>query len=243
MPEISNRGEAVSTEAFNHTRWSLVAAVRDGAEDSTRNPLEELSRSYRFPVYACIRRHGYPPVAAWRMTARFFAVLAEQIRLQPPAGFGRFRVFLFDRLQRFLAEGAAVDADGAAPNGEIDALEQRMISELTGSGRPDAIFERSFGLQVLARSRERLAEETRRSERGTMYERLAPYLTAEPPPGTVPRLAVELGIGTLAVQVAIKRLRQRFRELVEAELAETVTSPLELEAERAALLRALAGAP
>lgn len=43
--------------------------------------------------------------------------------------------------------------------------------------------------------------------------------------------------------MAIKRLRQRFRELVEAELAETVTSPAELEAERAALLRALAGTP
>ena len=96
---------------------------------------------------------------------------------------------------------------------------------------------------MLTRSRERLAEETRRSERGDMFARLAPFLTVEPPPGTLGALAADLGIGTLAVQVAIKRLRQRFRELVEAELAETVTSPAELEAERAALLRALAGAP
>lgn len=242
MPQTSNRGEAVSAEVFNHTRWSLVAALRDGAQDNGRNPLEELSRSYWFPVYACIRQHGHAPAAAWRIAGQFFAALAGQIRHQAPAGFGRFRVFLFDRLQQFLAAGAA-DPGGDAPAGEVDALEQRMASELVGSVRPDSTFERSFGLQVLARSRERLAEETRRSERGAMYERLSPFLTAEPPPGSLPRLAAELGIGPLATQVAIKRLRQRFRELVEAELAETVTSPLELEAERAALLRALAGTP
>lgn len=246
MPEPSERGEAAnSAEMFNHTRWSLVAAVRDGAHGSERNPLEELSGSYWFPVYACIRRHGHSPAVAHRLAGRFFAVLAEQIRQQAPAGFGRFRVFLFDRLQRFLAaigdETAVAGDDALAP--EIEALERRLDSEHNGNSGPDSAFERSFGLQVLARSRERLAEETRRSERGAMYQRLAPFLTIEPPAGTIPALAAELGIGALAVQVAIKRLRQRFRELVEAELAETVTSPAELEAERAALLRALAGTP
>lgn len=246
MPEPSERSAgADSAEMFNHTRWSLVAAVRDGAHGSDRNPLEELSGSYWFPVYACIRRHGHAPAAAHRLAGRFFAELAEQIRQQAPAGFGRFRVFLFDRLQRFLAgtvdaRTAAVD-DGLTP--EIEALEQRLAIEHIGSSGPDATFERSFGLQVLTRSRERLAEETRRSERGDMFARLAPFLTVEPPVGAIPRLAADLGIGTLAVQVAIKRLRQRFRDLVEAELAETVTSPAELEAERAALLRALSGTP
>lgn len=242
MPEPSNRIGTASAEIYNHTRWSLVAALRDGTHDNGCNPLEELSRSYWFPVYACIRQHGHAPPAAWRIAGSFFAALADQIRRAAPAGFGRFRVFLFDRLQHYLAAGAT-DPGGDAPTAEVDALEQRMASELIGSVHPDSTFERSFGLQVLTRSRERLAEETRRSERGDMYARLSPFLTAEPPPGSLPRLAAELGIGPLAVQVAIKRLRQRFRELVEAELAETVTSPAELEAERAALLRALAGTP
>ena len=246
MPEPSERGDAAnSAEMFNHTRWSLVAAVRESAPDGNRNPLEELSASYWFPVYACIRRHGHAPALAHRLASRFFSALAGRIREQAPAGFGRFRVFLFDRLQRFLAgigdeTTVAIDPALAA---EIDALEQRLASEHSGNSGPDFAFERSFGLQVLARSRERLADETRRSERGAMYQRLAPFLTVEPPPGAMGTLAADLGIGTLAVQVAIKRLRQRFRELVEAELAETVTSPAELEAERAALLRALAGAP
>lgn len=246
MPKPSEQGEAAnSAEVFNHTRWSLVAAVREGHLGGDGNPLGELSRSYWFPVYACIRRHGHAPAAAHRLAARFFSALAEQIRVHPPAGFGRFRVFLFDRLQNFLAGSvqAATAVDDAAPAADIEALERRLAAEHSGNAGPDSTFERSFGLQVLARSHERLAEETRRSERGDMYQRLSPFLTVEPPSGAIPRLAADLGIGTLAVQVAIKRLRQRFRDLVEAELAETVTSPVELEAERAALLRALSGTP
>jgi RNA polymerase sigma-70 factor (ECF subfamily) len=243
MPEPSSRGDAaISADMFNHTRWSLVAAVRDGGPGSGRSPLEELSESYWFPVYACIRHHGHPPAAAYHLAGCFFAWLAQQIRQDSPTGFGRFRVFLFDRLQRFLAETTA-DEGGSAPVQELELLEQRLSRELAGGARPDSAFERSFGLQVMARSRERLAEETRRSGRSDMYQRLAPYLTAEPAAAAVPVLAAELGIGMLAVQVAIKRLRQRFRELVESELAETVTNSAELDAERAALLRALSGTP
>jgi RNA polymerase sigma-70 factor (ECF subfamily) len=241
MPEPSNRGDAaISAEMFNHTRWSLVAAVRDGAHGSGRDPLEELSAGYWFPVYACIRQHGHAPAQAFGLASRFFAWLARQIREDAPAGFGRFRVFLFDRLQCFLAE-AVVDDGGGAPAADVEALEQRLAREFAGAVRPDSAFERSFGLQVMARSRERLAEEARRNGRADMFQRLAPFLTSEPAPATLQLLAAELGIGTLAVQVAVKRLRQRFRELVEAELAETVTNSAELEGERAALLAALSG--
>lgn len=248
MPETSKRHQpAVSAEMFNHTRWSLVAAVRDGAQRAGVNPLEELSRNYWFPVYACIRHQGHPPAQAWRLVGRFFSRLAQQIREDAPAGHGRFRVFLFDRLQAFLADPVAMAATGEvadlAPGSDLDALEERLAREHAIGAGADSIFERSFGLQVLNRSRERLAEETQRSDRGAMFERLSPYLTVEPAPGQLPLLAAELGIGALAVQVAIKRLRQRFRELVEAELAETVTGPVELESERAALLRALSRAP
>jgi RNA polymerase sigma-70 factor (ECF subfamily) len=229
----------VSSELFNHTRWSLVAAVREG-DAAGRDPLAELSGSYWFPVYACVRRHGYPPDAAWRLTRGFFDWLAAEIRRDRPSAFGRFRVFLFDRLQGFLAAPMAAGDELPVPADELAALEARLASEHGEGSRPQSTFERSFGLQVLARSRQRLAEEAQRHGRESMYQRLVGYLTVDPPVDALPAIAAELGIGTLALQVAIKRLRQRFREFVEAELAETVTSSTELEAERAALLRALA---
>ena len=243
MGQGARSGEMpVSSELFNHTRWSLVAAVREGAAGGA-DPLAELSRSYFFPVYACIRRHGHPPEAAWRLTLAFFDWLAAEIRRDRPSAFGRFRVFLFDRLQGFLSSPALPEDQGQVPTEDLAALEERLASAHGEGSRPQSTFERSFGLQVLARRRQRLAEEARRHGREPIKERLVGYLTVDPPAGELPVIAADLGIGTLALQVAIKRLRQRFREFVEAELAETVTSSTELEAERAALLLALAHQP
>ena len=47
----------------------------------------------------------------------------------------------------------------------------------------------------------------------------------------------------LSVTIAVKRLRQRYRELADAELAETVASSHDLEVERAALHAALRDLP
>jgi RNA polymerase sigma-70 factor (ECF subfamily) len=72
-----------------------------------------------------------------------------------------------------------------------------------------------------------------------MCEALEPYLTREPLPGQYDELSHKLAIRPLALVMALKRLRQRFRELVREELADTVTTAEELAAEQQALLAAL----
>jgi RNA polymerase sigma-70 factor (ECF subfamily) len=72
-----------------------------------------------------------------------------------------------------------------------------------------------------------------------MCEALEPFLTHEPLPGQYDELGRELAVRPLTLVVALKRLRQRFRELVRDELADTVASADELTAERQALLAAL----
>lgn len=227
--------------AFAQTRWSLVAAVRSGKQ-TPAEPLAQLSEGYWFPVYAHIRRQGWAPEAAHRLTEHFFVDLGEQIRAGRPAGFGRFRLFLLDRLQAFLdhrVETAVADstASPVAP-AVLQALETRLHDE---QGPAGGGFGRSFALQLLAGSRQRLQQEATRLGREPMYTLLAPWLARDPDDPRLDAIANELGIGRLAVQMAIRRLRQRFREFVEAELADTVTGPEELEAERASLWRELAG--
>lgn len=227
--------------AFTQTRWSLVAAVRSGKQ-TPAEPLAQLSEGYWFPVYAHIRQQGWTPATAHHLTERFFGDLGEQIRTGRPAGFGRFRLFLLDRLQAFLTDQVGLmPIDSAAATvapAVLEALESRLRSEqgTAGSG-----FGRSFALQLLAGSRQRLEQEAIGLGRGSMYTLLAPWLARDPDDQRLQAIATELGIGRLAVQMAIRRLRLRFREFVEAELTETVTSPEELEAERASLWRELAG--
>ncbi len=227
--------------SFATTRWSLVAAA--GGE--ARAPLTELCVRYWYPVYAYARRCGHAPDIAQAITQAFFhRLVAERLRTvgtdRPP----RFREWLLAELAQFVAhdwKGQPV----ATPNPELlaplpaELLEQRHRAEGATGANADAGFRRSFALEVLGRALNRLRREATQAGRETMFEALEPYLTVEPGPGQYEALSGTLGTRPLALVVALKRLRQRFRELADEELAETVTSSDELEAERTALHAAL----
>ena len=66
-----------------------------------------------------------------------------------------------------------------------------------------------------------------------------PVLRAAERPGDFELLASRLGRRPLALVVALKRLRQRLRELAGEELADTVCSAEDLAAEQATLLEVL----
>ena len=87
----------------------------------------------------------------------------------------------------------------------------------------------------------RLREEARHADRLRLFEALEPYLTGEPAPGELDRLGVELAARPLFLVLAVRRLRERFRELVDDTLGDTVLNTAELAAERQALLDALDG--
>jgi hypothetical protein len=76
-----------------------------------------------------------------------------------------------------------------------------------------------------------------------MFEALKPYLSQDPVPGEYEAIAQRLRIRPMALTLALKRLRQRLRDLAGRELADTVASPDDLAAEQAALLAVLRGAP
>jgi len=74
-----------------------------------------------------------------------------------------------------------------------------------------------------------------------MYDALEPFLAIEPSQVENVELARRLGMRSLTISVALRRLRQRFREVIDAELADTVASAEELQAEQQALYAVLQG--
>src|SRR5262245_37398751 len=87
---------------FPTTQWNLVLIAGDGFSRESREALASLCRIYWYPLYAYVRRQGYPPEEAQDLTQGFFARLLEKQYLrQYQRERGRFRSFLLASLKHF----------------------------------------------------------------------------------------------------------------------------------------------
>ena len=94
-----------SKARFAATRWSVViAAGGDHAATNTRRALEELIQAYWFPLYAFVRRQGYPPDQAEDFVQGFLTRLLEKKDLaQVDRSKGKFRSFLLASIKHFMS--------------------------------------------------------------------------------------------------------------------------------------------
>lgn len=220
---------------FPTTRWTLVVAAGDPHRKEARSALVSLCENYWYPLYAYLRRRGYPADQAQDLTQEFFIRILEGRyldRADPQKG--RFRSFLLTSLKFFVADEE--DRHRAGKRGgrmvpiEFSSGEDRYQRELAHDETPERIFERRWALSVLDRVVERLRNEFVYHGRPEHFERLKVFLLgqSDAPYAT---LAREMNFSEGALKVAIHRLRKRYRELFRQEIADTVANPAEVESE------------
>lgn len=222
-----------------HSRWSMVTQHAIPGPMNPRNALVELCTHYWYPVYAYVRRCGHAPEIAQDITQSFLQHLLGHFR-DDSAAFAqaRFRSYLLTRLNAFLADDWRGMTGGELTLELLRAprdLEQRYQHDNADAQSPVDAYQRSFALELLSRAFQRLRTEARQTGHLAMYEALQRFLAIDPVAGEYEELAEKLGRRPLALVVALKRLRQRLRELIGEELADTVNSSNELEAEVQAL--------
>ena len=238
MTIVSHRGH----ESFPATRWSIVTRVATATPCAPSDAFAELCFGYWYPVYAYVRRSGHAPAIARDFARSFLGDLLRRFREDAqPTPTEHFRCFLLAHLNTFLVgdwRDTQVDpaCEIALPNCDI---ESRYRRDCLQASSPEHAFQRSFALEVLARAARRLSGEAQQTGHADMYLTLAPFLVRDPAAGQYDEIARQLRTRALAVVVALKRLRQRFRELVGEELADTVTSANELATEQQALYAVL----
>jgi RNA polymerase sigma-70 factor (ECF subfamily) len=236
---------------FPTTQWSRILAARQGdpAAIEARTAMAELCRAYWYPLYAFIRRRGHDPEAAQDLTQEFFARLLEADFL---AGVdrakGKFRAFLLAACTHFLANQRdflrARKRGGGRRILSIDAgdAEGRYHLEPAHRLTPEALFTRRWALTVLALALDRLRDEHRAAGAAQLerFEVLRATLTGDC--GRVPYadLAARLGLTEGAVQVAVHRLRRRYREVLRESIAATLEDPADVDDEIRDLFAALA---
>src|SRR5688572_5933874 len=98
----SETGTTRPKNYFATTHWSVV--LRAGRSDTTRAraALEELCRTYWYPLYNYVRRRGYSSHDAQDLTQAFFTSLLEResIATADPER-GRFRSFMLGAMNHF----------------------------------------------------------------------------------------------------------------------------------------------
>jgi RNA polymerase sigma factor (sigma-70 family) len=247
MPDASHETSYTSQpQWFVTTHWSVVLAA--GRGDSTRASaaLEKLCRNYWYPLYAFVRRLGHGAHDAEDLVQSFFAICLEKNYLgTADQTKGRFRSFLLIALKRFLAnewdKARTLKRGGKQTSISLDSLaaEQRYALEPVDHLSADKLFERRWALTLLDQVVARLRDEQAASGKLEQFEQLKECITAAGRGTPYADSATRLGMSEGAVKVAVHRLRQRYRELLEEEIANTVASPEEIEEERRHLLAAL----
>lgn len=234
---------------FVTTRWTQVLAAR-GDSDSARIALSELCSSYYGPVVAYLTHAGCGTEEPREVAHEFFAsLLARNGLASVDRERGRFRSYLLGALKHFIANRrlrASREKRGAdVEHQSIDAgteTNPEIQIPAADSLQVEALFDREWALSVVERALGVMNREAALGGSGTehQFNVLKPWLSFESDPGSQAAAAAELGINEGAVKVAVHRLRRRFRELVRAEIAQTVPEGEDVAAELRHLIDSLA---
>ncbi len=221
--------EFKAREPFQTTHWSVVLAAGKDASAAAAQACEELCRNYWFPLYAFVRRQGNSPEDAEDLTQEFFARFLEHGYFsRADRQRGRFRTFLLTSMKHFQTEewrranrqkrggGMTFISEGAENAESIYAAECR--TELS----PDRLFDRRWAEALLDRTLARLREDYKSTGRAEVYTKLELFLWGRQAELSYADMGTQLGLTEGAVKVAVHRLRQRFRELLRDQVAQTV---------------------
>jgi DNA-directed RNA polymerase specialized sigma24 family protein len=225
---------------FVTTRWSLIcrAGAEQISESDERRALEELCRTYWYPLYFYVRRRGYDSHQAQDLTQSFFEQLIERNSFTiADRERGLFRTFLLSALNNFLANERAYSLakkrGGGAEVFSIDAAtaEDRFQHEPYTEETAERAFEKRWIETLLTTVLDRLAAECAAVGQLDRFEALKIYLVEDRNAGSFVEMARQLKTTEASVKGVVRRLRSRYRQLIREEISHTVTNPEQVDSE------------
>jgi RNA polymerase sigma-70 factor (ECF subfamily) len=233
---------------FATTHWSVVLAAGDERSTRRTEALEELCRSYWYPLYAFARRRGYNEHEAKDLTQGFFArLLARNDVAMADSNRGRFRTFLLAAMQHFLAnewdKSQRLKRGGGTVVVSLDDAdaEERFQLEPAVDAPGDALFDRGWAEAVMEAALARFRTELAEGGDAARFEVLQPFLLGGDGTESYAGAAARLGISETGIRSIVHRFRRRLRELIRAQIAQTVAHPDDVDHELRHLFSALSG--
>ena len=245
--EDSNSEGQTRPAAFVTTHWSVVLASTGSDSPQARTALEQLCRTYWYPLYCYIRRRGYSHEDAQDLAQGFLLRWLESKSFaRADASKGRLRSFLLGGLNHFLSDewdrASAQKRGGGLPTlsfMDTQAADVRYRLEPVDERSPEKLFERRWALTLLDQVLARAEQEFREAGKLELFQRLRAFLIAGTGEESDAAVGAELGMSREAVKKAVQRMRHRYYELFREEVAHTVADPAEVEEELRYLCAAL----
>jgi len=231
------------------TRWTVVLAAGRGSDTSgARAALDELCRTYWYPLYAYVRRCGKHAQDAEDLVQGFFSQL---IRLKSLSELsrekGRFRSFMLAGIRHYMADewgrqSAAKRDVRRTVSWDAMEAESRYAAEPADRLTPERLYDRQWALALLAATVRRLREEYEKAGKGDLFRLLQSSVTVAESAVPYASLSAQTGESEGALRVAVCRLRRRYRDLLREEIGNTVEQAEDVDGELADLRRVLSEA-
>jgi len=243
--ENPTRPSTAPSDVFATTHWTVVLAAGRKSAPQADAALEELCRIYWYPLYAYVRRQTPTKEDAEDLTQAFFARFLEKNYLEKlNSEKGKFRAFLLASLKHFLANewdkaNSLKRGGGLAPLSlDWQNADTKYQIDPPDNLSPDKIYDRAWAVTLLERVIQHLREENEADGNLTIFEQLKPFLMVGKSAIPYSQSAEVLGMTESAVRVTVHRLRKRYRELLRAEIAQTLSDPEQVEEEMRSLFSA-----
>src|SRR5439155_16945951 len=238
-PSDSNQDPVlVPDPQFTTTHWSVVLLAGQADSPQAGEALEKLCRTYWYPLYVYVRRQGKSPEDAQDLTQDFFSRLLEKnyfAKADPERG--RFRTFLLRSMKNFLVNewkrAGRLKRGGDLTFLSFDAnvAEDRYAAEPANESNPDAVYEQRWAVTLIEHVLATLRRDYSAADKARLFEELKGFIWGDKSTASYAQIAGHLNLTEGTVKVAVHRLRQRFRELLRAEVAHTVGRPEDIDGE------------
>ncbi len=225
--------------AFPTTRWTLILAAKESPQ-ARAEAWRHLLTTYWPSLFALFRARGLDAAAAADAVQGLAVELLERDVVQDLSPErGRLRGFLKVAAENFLIRqherATAAKRGGDAKPIELDlALGERLAD---ASLAPDAAYERAWALSVFERAMGELEKEWQ--QRAGDFELVRTFFSPTKAPPSYREAADQYKVSIPQLKSLLHRARLRFRQLVEAQVAETVEDGAALAPEVTSLLESL----
>jgi len=223
---------------FVTTHWSVVLSAREKDSPHSEAARERLCRTYWPPLYHYLRREGHSPHDAQDLTQEFLSRFLHQDGLDSLKDQrGKFRSFLLTFLKHFLSDQRvrvnAQKRGGGQPLISLDACEaeeREALGPVDGLSA-DQIYDRRWARAVMDEAVRRLRDEYAKRGKLDLFEQLKDLQPGEHGEQSYAEIGAAFGVTEQAIKNAKHAFNRRYAKLMRDEIAQTVETPGEVEAE------------